>query len=192
MKKEILFCMISIMVIGIGIISGCTTEKTDQNNNDTESKPDYDSLHEKFENAMDRVAGFFVDESGSYNFDTSQNEIDYILNYNQTEFEKHKKIILDNDDIIEELGENTYYSDSGKLFAYEYEDCRDSAIDGLEYLLLKDYNKAWSSFLSADNAITGSNSYTGDMWPIQFGFEDGICDILFDMGYWGDYFEWDD
>ena len=59
MNKEIVFVgMIFIIIISFLLISGCTTEETNQNTYDTESKPDYDSLHEKFKNAMERESSW--------------------------------------------------------------------------------------------------------------------------------------
>lgn len=185
MNKKILL-LIPILVVFLVFLSGCSDKNNDQKNNPDggELTSDYESLHQKFKNAMENVASDFTEEESYYNYETSQNEIDYILNYTKNDFEEHKKIIYDNADIIDDLGDGSFYlSGEGRIFGYEYEDCRDSAIEGLNYLVSGLYSDAWSSFLSADDALTGSDGY-GNMWPIQFGFEDGVCDVLYDMGYY--------
>ena len=190
MRKQFMIIVVVVIFLIVGL-SGCTNEKSDSSNNDAESnEATLSLLQEKFENAMKSVALDFVDEQPSYsggnayNFETSQAEIDYILNYNQSQFEEHRNLIYENDDIIDELGDGYhYFTGDGRLFGYEFKNCRDYTIKGLEYLVAGEYEKAWSSFFSADNALTGANSFTGDLWPIQYGFEKGVCDILYDMGY---------
>jgi len=183
MKKQLIVVGIIVVLLTVGL-SGCNEETSDNSNNDLESeKVDTSLLKEKFETAMKSIAFDFVDElpstssANAYNHDTSQTEIDYILNYSQPQFEAHRDLIYRNDDICN----NSYY--------YDYIRCRDHVIEGLQYLVDKEYYEAWSSLLAADCDIFDVNMY-GDMWCIQFGFENGVVDILFDMGYWGDYFEW--
>lgn len=112
-------------------------------------------MKSEFEKAMETVAANFVDESSVYNFDTSQAEIDYILNYSQTEFDKHSSLIYESDDICDE--------NSGYKYYYEYQDCRDHVIEGLQHLLNNQYDDAYSSLLTADCDIFEVNSFTGDM-----------------------------
>jgi len=135
---------------------------------------DEEKMKLEFETTMKTTTGDFVDESSAYNFDTSQNEIDYILNYSQTEFDKYSSLIYENDDICD--------GNSGYKYYYEYQDCRVHVIGGLQHLLNNQYNDVYSSLLTADCDIFEVNSFTGDMWCVQFGFGDGVCDILWDMG----------
>ena len=121
---------------------------------------------------MESIAGDFVDESSGYNFDTSQAERDYILNYSQNQFEQHSSLIYGNDDFCE----------SGDTFAYQWKNCRDYVIEGLQYLVDKNFVEARWSLFNADNEILMTD-YMGDYWSKQFGFEAGVVDILWDMGY---------
>lgn len=127
-----------------------------------------DALEEEFETAAKSIANDFTDEEGTYNFETSKAEENYILNYNSEDFEQHRIQLYEHDDICD--------------FDSEYKEARDHIIEGLEHLVNKEYEQTYHSFLLADDAILMTN-YMGDWWTKQFGFEDGACDILWDMGY---------
>jgi len=169
---------IIFIVLTVGL-SGCVGNNEDKDSdwesNWEKQNENEANLKSEFEIAMETVAADFVDESSEYNIETSQNERDYILNYNQKEFDKHSSLIYEGDDICNK--------NSGYKYYYEYQDCRNHVIEGLQHLLNNQYNDAYSSLLTADCDIFEANSFTGDMWCIQFGFEDGVCDILWDMGY---------
>ena len=191
MNKKLIAIGITLVFLMVGL-SGCfgnnddetngftDNEPTETQNNDSQTIGDENegdseqSSRDRFRTAMESIAGDFVDESSGYNSDTSQVEIDYILRYSQTEFDKHSSLIYENDGVCNNN---------------DYSAVRDDVIEGLQYLVDKEYYEAWSSFLAADCEIFDVNIY-GDMWDVQFGFEDGVVDILFDMGYFGDYFEW--
>ena len=173
--KKIIVLLIILLMVSIGFLSGCVNNddaESDWESNWEKQNEDEENMKSEFEAAMETIAGDFVDESSGYNYDTSQDEIDYILNYSQTEFDKHSSLIYENDDICE----------SSDSFAYQWENCRDYVIEGLQYLLDKKYAKAYKSLFYADNEILMTN-YMGDYWSKQFGFENGVCDILWDMGY---------
>lgn len=166
--------LIALIMIGVGFLSGCNEQTPTENSisNWEKEQAEIERLKDEFETAMESVAGDFVDESSGYNYDTSKVEEDYILNYSQTLFEQHSSLIYDNDDFCE----------SDDTFAYQWKNCRDYVIEGLQYLVDKNFVEARWSLFSADNEILMTD-YMGDYWSKQFGFEDGVVDILWDMGY---------
>ena len=166
--------MIILLILTV-YFSGCTSNKSTNNSSENGGeKQNVEQMKADFETAIESVAGDFVDESGGYNFDTSQREIDYIQNYNQSFFDQHSKLIYENDDIC--------YNDSGYEDYLEYRNCRDHVIEGSQHLVNKNYSEARKSLLVADCDITETNDM-GDLLCVQFGFEHGVVDILWFMGY---------
>jgi len=166
----ILFIMI-LSIVGTGYLFGFVS--LPDSSNDWESEWEKkQQMKSEFEIAMESVVSDFVEESSGHNFDTSQAEKDYILNYDENQFKQHRSLIYNNDDFCG-------YDDT---YGYQWTTCRDYVIDGLQSLVYNDFVGAYESFLFADNQILMTD-YMGDYWYKQFGFEEGICDILWDMGY---------
>jgi len=157
MKKQLVIIGIVAVLVSVGF-SGCTQTKNDTNSEDDILKQtvNEEQLKDEFESVANNIA-------------KSIDTVTEVKNYNESLFIQHKQELYNHDDICE--------------LDYSYKDARDYIIAGLENLVNKEYDNSYSSFLRADNSVIGANSYTGDMWPIQFGFENGVCYVLWNMGY---------
>jgi predicted small secreted protein len=159
--KKIAILLIALMVICVGLLSGCTNSG---NGNLNDEKSEGSSVLTKTYYTVDEMMEAIYEESIDYrgtvtniaNYFKSENEV---INYDTSQFLIHKEQLNGHD--------LTTFDRFGN-----YRTSRAELIQGLEYITNKDYENAWSYIDRADGEVWYISYYTHYSVIQDFGLEE--------------------